>query len=377
MRPTWVVIGVVLAGGTVAYVKLREKATAAENASAAPAKAPELQRKEGQKPARDPAAGAAASPAPAQDAAAVQLETRATEILKDMAAARAAGQEARYAQGFEALRAEAWDASAARDFAVRAGWNEKQRAESTSGLERIRLMDRARRLLSRGVYAPSSFLPSGAPTAERDALIAAIQKINVEVMRYGPGLQGVTRPFEVPEGWAPVQVVSRERLPYGPNAVLFWNKGGNLDPRRLRAGETILLPEETLSVEVQLTWRRLGLFIGDWFVKEWTVGVGKPETPTPRGRFTVGDKEENPDWWSPNGKIPFGHPDNELGAVWIPIANDENPTSYGIHGTNKPATVGTPCSNGCVRLVDEMAKELYQWVRTGRGNGPATIVTIR
>ena len=37
-------------------------------------------------------------------------------------------------------------------------------------------------------------------------------------------------------GVRPVVIVSREKLPYGHNAILYWNHAGNLDPRRLRAG---------------------------------------------------------------------------------------------------------------------------------------------
>ena len=50
---------------------------------------------------------------------------------------------------------------------------------------------------------------------------------------------------------------------------------------------------------------------------------------------------------------------------------------YGIHGTNKPDTVGTDCSNGCVRLRNEEAIEMTSWVRTAKGDGQATKVYVR
>jgi lipoprotein-anchoring transpeptidase ErfK/SrfK len=88
---------------------------------------------------------------------------------------------------------------------------------------------------------------------------------------------------------------------------------------------------------------------------------------------------ENPDWWSPNGHVPPLDPKNELGSAWMPIFNDELPISagFGIHGTNSPQTVGTRCSNGCVRLLNEQASELFWWVRTGSAGGEATQVFIR
>ena len=193
------------------------------------------------------------------------------------------------------------------------------------------------------------------------------------------GLPGVTRPFEVPPGWVPVQIVSREKLPYGHNALLYWNHAGNLDPRRLRAGEVLLLPEEPLSVRVFLDRHLLGLFLGDWFVKEFRVGVGRADKPTPLGEFEVGPKQENPDWWGPNGLVRALDPKNELGSAWIPFSGPTLPIAagFGIHGTNRPATVGTHCSNGCVRLANEEATEMFWWVRTGSAGGPATPVVIR
>ena len=80
----------------------------------------------------------------------------------------------------------------------------------------------------------------------------------------------------------------------------------------------------------------------------------------------MGKKQENPDWYpSGRGRVPAGDPKNELGSVWIHIHNEQHPTGYGIHGTNHAETIGSACSEGCVRLVNEDASEVYWWVRTG------------
>jgi lipoprotein-anchoring transpeptidase ErfK/SrfK len=164
----------------------------------------------------------------------------------------------------------------------------------------------------------------------------------------------------------------------GPNAVMYWNQG-NLRPTSMRAGATYVIPLEELTVHVHQRHYRLALFIGDWFVKEFRVGVGRRDTPTPVGEFKVDSKEENPDWWF-NGKlIRFGDPKNELGSRWIAIYGDDLPLSagIGIHGTNKPDTVGSRCSNGCVRLKNDEVNELFWWVRTGYNGGPATRIFVR
>jgi lipoprotein-anchoring transpeptidase ErfK/SrfK len=370
---------VLLAGGTVAYLKLREAGDKPPAKQDAPARQPAAATPAAPVPKASPGATPAlqrpsdAAPAPA---ASTPDETRAREILSEVARANAEGKADRVAALLDTLRQEAWDAPSARDFALRAGWNEYEAAQKAEGAEKVRLLDRARRLLSRGVYAPQAFHADGSPRPERATLIQAIQKANVQVMRHASGVAGVSERFEVPAGWAPVQIVSRQKLPYGHNALLFWNHGGNLDPTRLRAGAVLLLPKEELTVHVHLDRHLLGLFLGDWFVKEFRVGVGKAETPTPVGVFTVEAKHENPDWHSKNGVIPFGDPRNELGVAWIPIVNDENPRSYGIHGTNRPDSVGSHCSEGCVRLSNEDVRELFWWVRSGTAGGPATKVFI-
>jgi lipoprotein-anchoring transpeptidase ErfK/SrfK len=130
-------------------------------------------------------------------------------------------------------------------------------------------------------------------------------------------------------------------------------------------------------VHVEVDRRLLLLFLGDVYVKEFVVGVGKPETPTPRGEFRVGKKQENPDWYPQGrGRIAAGDPRNELGTVWIHIRNEEHPESYGIHGTNRPETVGSACSEGCVRLTNEQAAEVYWWVRMATNGGEATRVLL-
>jgi lipoprotein-anchoring transpeptidase ErfK/SrfK len=200
-----------------------------------------------------------------------------------------------------------------------------------------------------------------------------------------PAIPGVTTLHTVAPGESPVQIVHRQRLPYGPNVLLFWNHGGNLDPTRLMAGETLVLPVDALEGRVSLERRLLGLYIGGVLVKEFQVGVGKAETPTPAGVYEVRDKFRNPDWdvpaelWKPGQprRIRYGDPANELGDAWIPISSPDHPTGYGVHGTVRPETVGTMCSNGCVRLRNPEAVEMIDWVRTARGQGVATRIVIR
>lgn len=368
MRLTWLVLGVVVAAGAVAFINTDE---ADPQHPKAKAEDPALNRVK----ASDRPAAANLELTEEQ----VEAENRARKLLQRIKVAQAEGGK-NLSKLVDELKRTAWDTPSARRYAFFEGRRLLKAAGNTRSKTSIAKKDEARRLLSRVLYLPEMFTARGASTDERTKLIQTIQKINRQVMRHGPGVAGVTEPYKVEPGIVPVQIVSRKRLMMGANGILYWNQGGNLDPKRLRAGQTLLLPQEELTVHVFLRYRRMGLFMGDWFVKEFRVGVGKEETPTPTGEFVVLGRQLNPDWTNPKtGKvIPYGDPRNELGDAWMAIENDEWPKSagYGLHGTRSPKTVGTRCSNGCVRLVNPEAVELRDWVRTAK-NGKATRVFIR
>jgi hypothetical protein len=375
MRSTQVVLGVVIVGGLLAFLAWNGGADGdAEGTTTVASGKPALNRNQ-------------ATDTKGLSPKAQEREEAATQLVSKLGAAARTGDVGQAKSLESKLRKEAWDSLAARSWALQAGRALAAAAvDESDGTRRIRGFDRARRLLSRGVFLPRMFTAAGEPTPERATLIQQIQKLNRAVMRWSPGLPGVTTPFVVPSGIRPVQIVFRrdiaapgaDPLPMGPNAVMYWNQG-NLDPRRIRAGSRFLLPLEELTLQVHMRYFRAAVFIGDWFVKEWQVGVGTDETPTPTGVFEVHSKEENPDWWSPGGKlIPFGDKDNALGSRWIALQGESLPLSrgIGIHGTNEPKTVGSRCSNGCIRLHNEHVNELFWWLRTGNGGGRASRIIV-
>jgi lipoprotein-anchoring transpeptidase ErfK/SrfK len=379
MKSTWIGLGIVVAAGAWGYAKLRAKADEAPLARMSGPQASDA------KPRAD-----ASTPAPSE-AGTKPAETPAVPVVADEAEARAqsvvlqarARLEAHDAPGAAALERDLdgalRDTSAARRHALERGVAAMREAEGRPAGEAVILLDRARRDLSRGLFLEEMFdRATGKPSEARKELVAAIARANARVMTWPAGLEGVTRPHVVRAGESPVAIVTREKLPYGHDAILFWNHGGNLDPTRLRAGETLLLPLEPVTVRVSLARRLLGVYVGDALAREFEVGVGAACSPTPPGDYVVGDKQLNPDWHPPGGRtIKYGDPRNELGDAWIAIGSPEHPTGYGIHGTNRPETVGTECSHGCVRLANAEAVEVYWWVRTGRAGGTATRVTIR
>lgn len=136
------------------------------------------------------------------------------------------------------------------------------------------------------------------------------------------------------------------------------------------------IPAETVSQEteesepsntdfrivVNLASRLLTLYENGVKIRLYPVAVGKEWTPTPTGHFVVEDKQEDPAWADPHRDevvVPPGE-DNPLGTRWMGIGG-----YYGIHGTNVPSSIGDYMSNGCIRMFDEDAQELFSIVPTG------------
>jgi L,D-transpeptidase ErfK/SrfK len=105
------------------------------------------------------------------------------------------------------------------------------------------------------------------------------------------------------------------------------------------------------------------------------VGLGREDWPTPRAKFKVRGKTQNPTWvipesikkeriedkgWTENF-IPGGHPDNPLGTHRIELTLP----LYTIHGTNNPWAVGRLVTHGCIRLYPEDIEQFFPLVRPG------------
>jgi len=104
---------------------------------------------------------------------------------------------------------------------------------------------------------------------------------------------------------------------------------------------------------VDLSDRVLYLLDQNVVVRAFPVGIGKMLTGTPLGEFTIVNKQANP-----------GGP---FGAFWMGLSKPH----YGIHGTNRPASIGHRVSKGCIRMHNEDVIALASLVPIG------TRVTIR
>lgn len=112
----------------------------------------------------------------------------------------------------------------------------------------------------------------------------------------------------------------------------------------------------------------LSLYEDDQLVKVYPVGTGRTEELTPEGTFPIVLKTWYPSWTNPETgqTTPGGSPQNPLGSRWMGLGvGNTGGHSYGIHGTNRPETVGTYISHGCVRMLNRDVEELYDLVPVG------------
>jgi len=109
----------------------------------------------------------------------------------------------------------------------------------------------------------------------------------------------------------------------------------------------VSMASQTYSITVNTAARTLTLYSNGKVQKTYSVAVGKPSTPTPKGVFTIKNKAPNP-----------GGP---YGARWMGLTAP----SIGIHGTNEPASIGNAASHGCIRMHNKDVIELYNIVPLG------------
>src|SRR6056297_363312 len=110
------------------------------------------------------------------------------------------------------------------------------------------------------------------------------------------------------------------------------------------------------------------------------VGVGRAGLEF-QGTATIQAKKKWPTWrptdemierepqtyskFVDNDYIQPGGPQNPLGARALYLFKNGRDTYYRIHGTNAPKTIGLSVSNGCIRMLNEHVKDLYERVPIG------------
>jgi L,D-transpeptidase ErfK/SrfK len=130
-----------------------------------------------------------------------------------------------------------------------------------------------------------------------------------------------------------------------------------------------ILPSEPPAQGLVVNLPERGFYVfGSGEPRFFPIAIGQPgrfETPT--GSFRIVEKVENPDWVAPEwaglgeDNVIQAGPDNPLGDRWIGLSW----SGLGMHATNNPASIGSATSHGCMRMYPEVARTVFDMVRTG------------
>jgi hypothetical protein len=161
-------------------------------------------------------------------------------------------------------------------------------------------------------------------------------------------LLGSRRVFLVEEG--PVDGWVKLSLPVRPNGASGWARSDAFD-----------FATVTHRIAVDLSDYRLVVYEADQPVIETVIAIGSVHNPTPMGRFFVTDIVELDDPSGPWGPMAIGL-----------SAHSETITEFnggdgivGIHGTNRPATIGQPASLGCIRVPNDVISAVGRLIALG------------
>jgi len=127
---------------------------------------------------------------------------------------------------------------------------------------------------------------------------------------------------------------------------------------RTRALET---KETRLALRVDLARKRLELLDGHRVERRVRVGVGRPGSPTPRGRFSITDKLPGHQYGSAYGCCILGLSGRQPNTP----GNWRGGNRLAIHGTDNPGTIGRRASLGCLHADARDMKLLMRRVPLG------------
>jgi hypothetical protein len=228
-----------------------------------------------------------------------------------------------------------------------------------SGRIQVRLLDAESQELARA----SLSLPAATPELRLHVLQRQVAGAHLRLpVSAGPGLLNV---------YLNGQIVQTRTL---KTAGLHVLAPMALSPGKHRLQAELIQPERTLKTPVfeifyfgvepldhswlladkynfTLYWIRAGVLH-----QSFPVATGRPSLPTPTGFFLVGGKD-------------VMYPQSDWGSFRMRIyREDKYPhhwSGYAVHGTNRPTSIGTEASHGCLRMFNQDVTALYPQVALG------------
>ncbi len=117
---------------------------------------------------------------------------------------------------------------------------------------------------------------------------------------------------------------------------------------RMQADQTSA-QEQEMWIAIDVVRKSLTLYEGNKVLRTYAIASGKADTPSPIGIWRIKSRFSS----EMSG---FGTRFLALNVPW---------GIYGIHGTNRPGSIGTSASHGCIRMHVKSAEELYRLVPNG------------
>ena len=119
-------------------------------------------------------------------------------------------------------------------------------------------------------------------------------------------------------------------------------------------------PRLSRRIVVSIPDRKLAVVEGDHVVRIFETAVGAPKSPSPTGTYQIVTHIADPTWYGKGKIVPPGKC-NPLGTRWLGLSLK----GYGIHGTNRPDSIGHNASHGCIRMRNREVEELFTIVAVG------------
>lgn len=156
---------------------------------------------------------------------------------------------------------------------------------------------------------------------------------------YSPATASIVRLFQVANGLEDTGMVNEE----------VWKVIMDNDLAEAFQSEAQKTLEGRVVIEIETTKMSLTVYQDGKEVAKFPVAVGKPSTPSPLGEWKIVHKSLN---WG-----------NGFGTRWLGLNVPWG--IYGIHGTNKPGSIGTYASHGCIRMFNRDVEKLYPMIPIG------------
>jgi len=147
-----------------------------------------------------------------------------------------------------------------------------------------------------------------------------------------------------PDGW--IRVLLAER----PNGSTGWVRQSD-----------VKVTQNPYRMEVSLSAHEIKVFQGTSEIYKGNVAIGKPETPTPTGKYYVRVLLQTPDPASVYG--PFAYGLSAHSDVLTEFNGGDGET--GVHGNNDASVLGKSVTSGCIRMDNEQITQLSKLLPLG------------